>query len=165
LDKIFLAGDARFVHAPQAFREVTNPMPNKTISARERASWPRGVRIKLEKPFVDRRGTIQPLVDVDMAGALLITSKKGSIRANHYHKSDWHYCYVLEGAIDYFHRPVGSRRKPTKVRIRKGELFFTPPMIEHAMVFPVDTVFLTLSRNKRDQKHYERDLVRVELVK
>jgi hypothetical protein len=38
-------------------------------------------------------------------------------------------------------------------------------MVEHAMVFPEDTTFLTLSYNKRDQKAYEEDLVRVELVK
>lgn len=140
-------------------------MPSTTVRARERHVWPRSVVVQLEKPFVDRRGAIQPLVDVDLAGALIISSRKGTVRANHYHKTDWHYCYVLSGAIDYYHRPVGSRRKPTKVRVRKGQLFFTPPMVEHAMVFPVDTVFLTLSRNKRDQKRYERDLVRVELVK
>ena len=59
---------------------------------------------------------------------------------------------------------MGSRKKPKHVRIKAGQLFFSPPLVEHAMVFPVDTVFLTLSRNKRDQKHYEDDLVRVKLV-
>jgi quercetin dioxygenase-like cupin family protein len=121
--------------------------------------------VHLETPFIDARGSIQPLVDVDMKSALMISSKKGSIRANHYHKSDWHYCYVVSGSIDYFERPVGSKETPKKVTVKTGQLFFTPPMVEHAMKFPEDTVFLTLSRNKRDPAHYEDDLIRTELVK
>ena len=40
-------------------------------------------------------------------------------------------------------------------------MFFTPPLVEHAMVFPVDTSFLTLGRNSRAQEVYESDVVRV----
>jgi len=140
-------------------------MSAKKVSVGERTNWPKKVIIPLEKPFVDARGIIQPLVDVDMKSALIISSKKGSVRANHYHKSDWHYCYVLSGSIEYFERPVGSKRKPKRVLVKAGQLFFTPPLAEHTMLFPEDTVFLTLSRNPRDPKHYEDDLVRVELVK
>ena len=32
------------------------------------------------------------------------------------------------------------------------------------MRFPVDTIFLTLGRNPRDQKTYEADVVRVDFV-
>ena len=45
--------------------------------------------------FDDERGSIQPLVDMDMKSSVLISSNTGSVRANHYHKTDWHYCYVL----------------------------------------------------------------------
>jgi len=128
-------------------------------------NWPKEVIVPLSQPFVDKRGAIHPLVDVMMESALLIESKKGAVRANHYHKSDWHYCYVLSGSIEYYHRPVGSTEQPQCILVKAGELFFTPPMVEHAMVFPEDTKFLTLSRNKRDQKAYEEDLIRVELVK
>src|SRR5258707_4021153 len=116
----------------------------------ERASWPKTVKIPLEKAFADVRGSIQPLVDVMMESCVLISSKKGTVRANHYHKTDWHYCYVVSGEIDYYHRPRGSTEKPAKVTVHTGELFFTPPMVEHAMVFPVDTVFLTIGRNSRE---------------
>ena len=71
---------------------------------------------------------------------------------------------MLEGGIDYYHRPVGDGALPEKVHVGKGELFFTPAMVEHAMVFTEDTVFLTLGGNPRDQESYERDLVRVEMV-
>ena len=48
--------------------------------------------------------------------------------------------------------------------LEKGEMVFTPPMVDHGMKFPVDTVFLTLSRNYRDQEAYESDVVRVEMI-
>lgn len=125
---------------------------------------PKEVMIKLEKPFNDERGEIQPLVDLTMKSCVLISSKKNTIRANHYHKTDWHFCYVLEGEIDYYHREVGDKEFPKMVKIKKNELFFTPPMVEHAMVFHKDTVFLTLGGNSRIQSEYEADLVRVDLI-
>jgi quercetin dioxygenase-like cupin family protein len=51
-----------------------------------------------------------------------------------------------------------------KVVIRAGQMFFTPPDVDHAMVFPEDTVFLTLGRNSRKQEVYEADLKRIKLV-
>ena len=57
-----------------------------------------------------------------------------------------------------------SANTPETIIVDKGEMVFTPPMIDHAMKFPVDTVFLTLSRNPRDQETYEADVVRVDFV-
>ena len=134
------------------------------VTEEEIANWPAHGVVKLENPFADVRGKIQPLVDVMMRSAVLIESKAGSLRANHYHKTDWHYCYVLSGTIEYIHRPTGSNKEPETIIVDKGEMVFTPPMIDHAMKFPVDTVFLTLSRNPRDQETYEADVVRVDFV-
>lgn len=127
----------------------------------ERACWPSDVIVPLEKPFADDRGAIQPLIDVPIKSCVLISSRKGAVRANHYHRTDWHYCYVMEGSIDYFYRPHGSEELPDKVHVKRGQMFFTPPMVEHAMVFPEDTVFLTWGRNSRAQDVYEADVVRV----
>jgi quercetin dioxygenase-like cupin family protein len=134
------------------------------VTEEERANWPEHGVVKLEKPFVDGRGKIQPLVDLMMRSAVMITSKAGSLRANHYHKTDWHYCYVVSGEIEYLHRPTGSDQAPETIRVKKGEMVFTPPMVDHGMKFPVDTVFLTLSRNPRDQESYEADVVRIEFL-
>lgn len=134
----------------------------RPLSEEEQASFPKGVVVPLEAPFVDSRGSIQPLVDAVMESCVLISSKKGTVRANHYHQTDWHYCYVLSGSIDYYHRPQGSKADPARVQISAGQMFFTPPMVEHAMVFPEDTVFLTFGRNSRAQEVYEADVVRVE---
>jgi len=128
-------------------------------------SLPKQVIINLEEPFVDERGKIIPLVDFPMKSCVLITSKRGTIRANHYHKTDWHFCYILNGSIEYYHRPVGGKEPPEKILVKQGQLFFTPPMVEHAMVFKEDTTFLTLGGNSRKQQAYESDLIRTELVK
>lgn len=121
--------------------------------------------VKLPAPFSDNRGTIQPLVDDEMKSALLIHSKAGSLRANHYHKTDWHYCYVISGQINYFYRETGSKSEPELITVNENEMIFTPPKVDHAMVFPVDTIFLTLSRNSRGKEAYETDLVRIQMLK
>ena len=65
-------------------------------------------------------------------------------------------CAIADG-----HEVIGVDVNPEKVTIRVGELFFTPPMVDHAMVFTQDTVFLTLGRNSREQAAYEADVVRI----
>jgi quercetin dioxygenase-like cupin family protein len=139
-------------------------MNEQTPLRHDPENWRGEVIVPPEAPFSDARGDIIPLVDAHMRSAVLITSRKGTVRANHYHRTDWHYCYVLEGGIDYYHRPVGDTSPPEKLHVGPGQIFFTPAMVEHAMVFTEDTVFLTLGGNPRDQESYERDLVRVELV-
>lgn len=126
--------------------------------------WPKQPLVTLEKAFKDDRGAIQPLVEHMMRSALIIDSRKGAIRGNHYHKSDWHYCYVVSGTMEYYHRPANSIEKPEMILLQKGQMVFSPPMIEHAFKFPEDAIFLTLSRNARDQNAYEEDLIRVAMV-
>jgi len=133
----------------------------KPVTEEEKRKWPSTVIVPLEPPFVDERGSIQPMVDMEMESCVLITSKRGTVRANHYHKTDWHFCYVLSGGLDYYHRPHGSTAAPEKVVIKQGQMFFTPPMVDHAMVFTADTVFLTWGRNSRAQEVYEADVVRI----
>ena len=43
-------------------------------------------------------------------------------------------------------------------------MFFTPPMVEHAMFFPVESTFITFAKNRRDHENHESDLVRVKLA-
>ncbi|MEE8352224.1 MAG: cupin domain-containing protein, partial [Rhodospirillales bacterium] len=113
------------------------------LTEEEKATWPKEPIVPLEKPYVDARGAIQPLVDEMMKSAVMIESKKGSLRANHYHKTDWHYCYVISGCIEYFHRPTGSDEEPECLIVEAGAMVFTPPMVDHGMKFPEDTTFLT----------------------
>jgi quercetin dioxygenase-like cupin family protein len=99
-----------------------------------------------------------------MKNLSLITSKKGTVRSNHYHATDWHYMYVLSGSFDYYYRPTGSGEKPKVITVKAGEMVFTPPMEDHATVFLEDTQLLAMSRNPRDQESYESDVRRVTLI-
>lgn len=144
---------------------MSNHPSIKPLTAAEVATFPKTVVVRLEAPFADARGAIQPLVDLTMESAVMISSKKGTVRANHFHHTDWHYCYVVKGRIEYHHRRHGDAGAPEVVIVKEGELFFTPPLVDHAMVFLEDTVFLTLSRNSRVQEAYEADVERIELVK
>ena len=126
--------------------------------------WPDEKRIILPQAHVDGRGSIQPLVDLPMKNASLITSRKGTLRSNHYHKTDWHFMYVLSGSFEYYYRPTNSDEEPQKVSIGTGEMVFTPPMEDHATVFLEDCEMIVVSRNPRDQESYEADVERVELI-
>lgn len=122
------------------------------------------ILIDMAKPFVDSRGSIQPLVEGDFKTAQLITSCEGSVRANHYHKSDYHYMYLLTGAFDYYHRPTGSDEEPEVLHLKAGDVVYTPAMVDHAVKFVEDTTFLNFAGRQRDQGSYEDDLVRIELI-
>ncbi|MFA7249542.1 MAG: cupin domain-containing protein [Dehalococcoidia bacterium] len=119
--------------------------------------------VPLDAPFVDDRGAIRPLVEADIRSVLIIESKAGAVRADHYHHSDWHYLYVISGQMIYWYRPHGDTSPPRRIMVEAGQLIFTPAMMEHRTDFPVDTVCVTLSRNQRDQAAYEADVVRIQM--
>jgi quercetin dioxygenase-like cupin family protein len=119
--------------------------------------------IPLPAPFVDARGAIQTLVDGGIQSVQVITSKKGSVRANHFHRADSHHMYVVKGLMKYFHRKAGDTTPPTWILVKEGEMVFTPPLVEHAVEFLEDSVFLNITGKPRDQGSYEDDLVRVNL--
>lgn len=132
----------------------------------ENGQFPEDPTVPLDEPFVNSAGCIENILTGKFTHAALITSRKGSVRANHYHKTDWHYAFVLSGGIHYYWRPAGDRETPKNKLYRAGEMFFSPPLIEHAMYFVEDTTFITFAKNERsDHATHEADLVRIPLIK
>jgi hypothetical protein len=119
------------------------------------------VIVALRPPFADERGSIQNLVDAAFTSVAVIRCVKGAVRANHYHKTDYHYCWLASGEMDYYHRPAGSSQPPARERIHAGQLFYTPAMTEHTMHFLQESVFYAFSRNNRETENYEADIVRI----
>ena len=120
---------------------------------------------KLGKIFKDKRGTLQKIIDGNFSSCIEVFSKKGSIRANHYHKKDKHFMYIISGELLYSYK---NRKRGSKVKIKKmkkGDLFFTPAMQEHMAYFTKNTHFLAFSTRKRTRFDYEKDLIRVEMDK
>ena len=135
-----------------------------TTTDAERDAWPTQALVPTGKLYRDERGTIHNLIEVATGSTVLIDSKAGSVRANHFHNADWHYCYLISGSMEYYHRAVGATEPPERIVVSAGQMVFTPPMVEHAMKFLEDTLFITMSRNNRNHDAYEDDLVRVELI-
>jgi oxalate decarboxylase/phosphoglucose isomerase-like protein (cupin superfamily) len=136
----------------------------KNIKLDDEKMWPDTGLVALDHSHDDERGSIQSLVNFPMKNISLISSKKGAVRSNHYHLTDWHYMYVLKGSFDYYFRVTGSDAKLERVRVTAGEMIFTPPMEDHATVFLEDCDLLAMSRNPRDQAAYEEDVRRVMLI-
>ena len=136
----------------------------KNIQIDDETMWPVTGKVKLDDAHIDERGYIQSLVNFPMKNLSLISSKKGAVRSNHYHLTDWHYMYVLSGSFDYYYRETNSNDDLKCVRVIAGEMIFTPPMEDHATVFLEDCDLLAMSRNPRDQKAYEQDVRRVNLI-
>jgi quercetin dioxygenase-like cupin family protein len=124
-------------------------------------------QIPIPSPIVDERGSITHLLEpaFKLKGILLIVSKAGAVRANHYHKKDSHYVYILKGRMEYTEKDMRrpKARKKTII-LTEGDLVLTPPMTAHAMRFLEDTVFLAFTTEKRDQASYERDTQRIQLI-
>ncbi|MDP3685854.1 MAG: cupin domain-containing protein [bacterium] len=112
------------------------------------------------------RGIIEKLAEGDFHSVLRITSKAGTVRANHYHKRDSHLCYLVSGKIEYVYRDALDEHAPLqRMVIEPGQLFYSPPMVAHAMVFLEDSEFYCFTTSARHtQADYEDDLVRVTLV-
>jgi len=124
--------------------------------------------VPLDAPFVNNNGGIQNLLLSGFTSAAIIESKMGALRANHYHKTDWHYTYVIDGEVWYYWK--GAPGTPTEMEensaiFHKGEVFFTPPRMIHAMFFPDRGRILTLAKNVRDHETHEADLVRIEIIR
>jgi quercetin dioxygenase-like cupin family protein len=121
----------------------------------------------LQPEFVDERGFILKLLDdgkTVIKSVLLIESKKGSVRANHYHKVDSHHCYFLKGKMEYIEEDLPPKAPNRRVQIvNAGDIVYTPPMVAHAMHFLEDSTFLVLATQSRHQTKYEDDIVRVKV--
>jgi hypothetical protein len=120
--------------------------------------------INLPESYKDNRGFIQPLCDEIIKSVSLIKTNANLWRANHYHKTDWHIIYVVNGSFDYFFRKTGSNEQIKKLQISQNQLLFTDKLIDHAMYYNVDTDIIVMSKNPRDQKTYEEDTVRINFM-
>ena len=116
----------------------------------------------MRAPFDDARGQILNVLDEPIGSVSRIVSQAGAVRANHFHRTDSHYCILESGEVEYFHRPAGSSAPPEHFTFGVGELFYTPPMFEHTMVFTKDSIMWCFAKNARFSANYEADTVRVQ---
>ncbi len=82
--------------------------------------------VKLKPSFVDERGFIVDLLIRPEVGITFVSTKKGFIRGNHYHKKTMQYEYVLKGSFLYFCRKFNGG-KTKEVFLKAGDLIHITP--------------------------------------
>jgi nucleoside-diphosphate-sugar epimerase/quercetin dioxygenase-like cupin family protein/SAM-dependent methyltransferase len=109
-----------------------------------------------EKEFVDERGKIsnyELTEPINLIG--YIESKKGTVRANHFHPVQEQKCLVLKGQFISVIKDLLENTAIVETKlVNAGDLVVTKPNVAHAMVFTQDTVFLNLVRGEREHDNY-----------
>ena len=106
--------------------------------------------------FIDKRGTIsnhELTEPINLIG--LIDSKKGTIRANHYHPQQEQKCLFTKGQIIEIFQDIINPNSPKITQVvNAGQLSVIKPNVAHTMVFTKDSTFLNLVRGERDHENY-----------
>ena len=109
-----------------------------------------------ESIFEDSRGKIsnhELTEPINLIG--LIDSKKGTIRANHYHPQQEQKCLFTKGQIIEIFQDIINPNSPKITQVvNEGQLSIIKPNVAHAMVFSKDTTFLNLVRGEREHENY-----------
>lgn len=119
---------------------------------------------KIKPAFVDKRGAIIDILEkVPVKHIGLITFAKNIVRANHYHKNQTQYTYVLEGEIKLVTQHFKGGKKTTTTT-KPGDFVTIPPGFIHAYLATKKSVVIVLTDYSRDMKSYEDDTFRVKIV-
>ena len=109
-----------------------------------------------EKEFVDSRGKIsnyQLTEPINLIG--YIESKKGSMRANHYHPVQEQKVLLIKGQFISLYKSLLEKNSPKITHvINEGDSVVTKPNVAHTMVFTEDSIFLNLVRGEREHGNY-----------
>ena len=109
-----------------------------------------------ENLFIDDRGVIsnhELTEPINLIG--MIDSKKGTIRANHYHPQQEQKCLFTKGQIIEIFQDIVNPNAPKITQVvNAGQLSIIKPNVAHTMVFTKDTTFLNLVRGERDHENY-----------
>ena len=118
----------------------------------------------IDPAVTDWRGEITNLFEGRIEHIALITSKKGTVRANHYHKLDHQYIYLLSGAFESHSVDTRDTKKRQVLEIEAGDIVETPALIAHAQKFTEDSVFLALTTCQRESGKYEEDTIAYQVI-
>ena len=102
----------------------------------------------LRPAFQDERGVISDILQhTPVDSVTIITSAKGAMRGNHYHKESVQYTYVLSGRIQA--RTQNPGEKVEVQELTAGDLLESPPLERHALLALDDSMLLVVTRGPR----------------
>jgi len=109
-----------------------------------------------EKEYIDKRGKIsnyELTEPINLIG--YIESKKGSMRANHYHPVQEQKVLLVKGQFISLYKSLLEKNAPKISHvINEGDSVVTKPNVAHTMVFTKDSIFLNLVRGEREHDNY-----------
>ena len=121
-----------------------------------------GVVVRPSPSFVDARGSITNIAIGEFQTCSLIRSLAGTYRSKHFHSTDAHVLYVLEGEMWYVERELDGDYPAEWTKVQQGEAVFTGPLVVHQTWFKVNTTLISMSKKPRDHQSHEADVVRIE---
>ena len=108
------------------------------------------------KELVDSRGRInnyELTEPINMIG--YIESKRGTVRANHYHPIQEQKCLLVKGQYISVLRDLSDPQAQLITQVvNAGDLSVIKPNVAHTMVFTQDSIFLNLVRGEREHENY-----------
>jgi len=112
-----------------------------------------------EIAFQDARGEITNLVQGDLNHVAIITSKAGSVRANHWHPgTNVQHMYLVSGRYRALSAPLDKEGNPIgevkEIIVEAGEIATVGPYIAHAYEFLEDSVFININSAERQPDGY-----------
>ena len=118
------------------------------------------------KEYVDDRGRItnyelpEPINWIGW-----IESKKGTVRANHYHPIQQQKCILISGRYISVFQDLKKPNAPMTTQIMEpGDVVVTEPLVAHTMVFLEDSIFLNLVNGEREHENFGKHTIPYTLV-
>ena len=112
--------------------------------------------LKGGKEYIDDRGRIsnyELTEPINLIG--YIESKKGSVRANHYHPIQEQKCLLIKGKYVSVIKDLADTDSIIETKIiNEGDIAVIQPNVIHTMVFLEDSIFLNLVRGEREHENY-----------
>jgi dTDP-4-dehydrorhamnose 3,5-epimerase-like enzyme len=123
--------------------------------------------VKGADPYIDDRGKINNYVlDEPVNWVGTITSKRGIIRANHYHPEQTQKVLVISGKYISVSKDLKVENSSLIHKlVQAGDLVITPPNVAHTMIFLEDSVIINLVTGERKHEDFGKHTIKYELVK
>ncbi len=117
--------------------------------------------VKGSKEFEDSRGKISNFELPEMINWIgVITSKKGVLRANHYHPVQEQKVLVMKGSYVSVYKDLANGNNPLVDHVAKeGDLVITPPNVAHVMIFLEDSIILNLVNGEREHENFGKHTI------
>lgn len=121
----------------------------------------KGVTVKKITPVhSDERGAITDLLNENVGHVGLITTKAGTVRANHYHKKSIQYSYILSGKFKVLVASSEDTTKTEEITLNAGELITIQPGIVHSFKAIEDADMIDIISQSREGHNYEEDVMK-----